>query len=150
MAVQWATAFNLAGSVGAWCVSSPQPSHFTLSASWRAEMSGNNPSNIFPPQPSGCNTTCAGIYLDLILDRQQKKSGIHLNAKANIFNCSDGAQIKWALEAVNTNAAQCVIDAGDAFSAAGLPQEISCTHVSLETGKTLNRISSLAFHTQKK
>lgn len=100
--VPWA-AFRLAGSVGAWCVSSPQPSHFTLSASWRAEMSGNNPSHIFPPQPSGCNTTCSGIYSDFILDRQQRNRGIHLNEKANMFNCSEGAQTKWASEAWNTN-----------------------------------------------
>ena len=56
------TAFSLAESVFAGCVSALQSSHFTLNASWVAETSGNNPSNIFRPQPRGYNTTFTGVY----------------------------------------------------------------------------------------
>lgn len=46
-----------AGSDLVGCVSALQHSHFTLNASWRAEASGNHPSNIFLPQQRGCKTT---------------------------------------------------------------------------------------------
>lgn len=59
-----------AESVSAGCVSSLQPSHFTLNASWRAEMSGNNPSNRFPISHLASwiqNKTLFGIYSDFIV-----------------------------------------------------------------------------------
>lgn len=62
--VPWA-AFSQAESAG--CVSSLQPSHFTLNASWRAEMSGNNPSNIFPPRLSGYKTKHELVFSQILL-----------------------------------------------------------------------------------
>lgn len=65
--------------------------------------------------------------LDFSLDLQQIKSGFPLNAKANMFNCSKGAQIKIRFRHSEKN-----INVKSAHLGASLPQEISNTFKSSE------------------
>lgn len=83
--------FVLLEASGLWRGSSAQqPSHFTLSASWRGEMSGNNPSNLFPLLRQEDITQHFYWYLlRFYLDWRQMGSRIYSSKTVTVCNCKE-------------------------------------------------------------
>lgn len=102
----------------------PLGSHFTLSASWTAEISENNPSNLFPLFAERTwHNIFIGVCLESCLDWRQ-------NAEWNLPKWKK--RLKPKLQHFR-GVKCCLVDADETFCIVSLPQEIFNTWPDLRT-----------------